>query len=169
MSLGSTAATTLANELAIGFYSDSGFNDTLSAGAGYTARTNVSPTGDMELLAEDTIVGQGANPAASVNTGKTTIWLMTTLVLKTAATVNPTAPAAPTNVVATAGDASATVSWTAPSNGGSPITSYTVTPYVMSTPLAAIMLSAPNGASSTTPSPVVAAVLRKSSAVGDDA
>jgi hypothetical protein len=41
-----------------------------------------------------------------------------------------TAPAAPTNVTATAGSGSATVSWTAPSDGGSPITSYTVTPYV---------------------------------------
>jgi hypothetical protein len=40
----------------------------------------------------------------------------------------PTVPDAPTNVTATAGDTTATVSWTAPvSNGGSPITSYTVT------------------------------------------
>jgi hypothetical protein len=41
----------------------------------------------------------------------------------------PTVPGAPTAVSATAGNASATVSWTAPSsNGGSAITSYTVTP-----------------------------------------
>ncbi len=39
----------------------------------------------------------------------------------------PTAPGAPTGVVAVPGDGQATVSWTAPSNGGSPITSYTVT------------------------------------------
>lgn len=40
----------------------------------------------------------------------------------------PTAPAAPTAVSATAGDASAAVTWTAPSdNGGSAITGYTVT------------------------------------------
>jgi hypothetical protein len=39
-----------------------------------------------------------------------------------------TVPTAPLNVVATAGNASATVTWTAPiSNGGSPITGYTVT------------------------------------------
>ena len=39
-----------------------------------------------------------------------------------------TAPGAPTNVTAVAGDGSATVSWTAPaSNGGSPITGYTIT------------------------------------------
>ena len=45
----------------------------------------------------------------------------------------PTAPAAPTGVTATAGNASALVSWTAPSNGGSAITSYTVTPFIGTT------------------------------------
>ena len=44
----------------------------------------------------------------------------------TAATV----PGVPTGVSAVAGNGSATVSWTAPGNGGSPITSYTVTPFV---------------------------------------
>src|SRR6476661_3127628 len=47
-------------------------------------------------------------------------------------TVN-SAPAAPTGVTATAGDASATVAWTAPANGGSAITSYTVTPHTGTT------------------------------------
>ena len=47
----------------------------------------------------------------------------------TAATI----PGAPTGVSAIAGNASATVSWTAPSNGGSVITSYTVTPYIGAT------------------------------------
>jgi hypothetical protein len=41
-----------------------------------------------------------------------------------------TVPGAPTSVTATAGDASASLSWTAPSDGGSPITKYTVTPYI---------------------------------------
>jgi len=45
----------------------------------------------------------------------------------------PTAPAAPTGVTATGGNASATVSWTAPSNGGSGITGYTVTPFIGTT------------------------------------
>ncbi|HEY3924873.1 MAG TPA: fibronectin type III domain-containing protein [Acidothermaceae bacterium] len=40
---------------------------------------------------------------------------------------SPTAPDAPTNVTASPGNASASVSWTAPSDGGSPITGYTVT------------------------------------------
>ena len=39
----------------------------------------------------------------------------------------PTAPGAPTGVTAVAGNASATVSWTAPANGGATITGYTVT------------------------------------------
>ncbi len=43
---------------------------------------------------------------------------------------SPSAPGAPTGVSAAAGNASATVSWTAPGNGGSPITSYSVTPYI---------------------------------------
>ena len=45
----------------------------------------------------------------------------------------PTAPAAPTGVNATPGSASATVSWTAPAADGSPITSYTITPYIGTT------------------------------------
>jgi hypothetical protein len=43
------------------------------------------------------------------------------------APANPTAPGSPTGVSASAGDATATVSWTAPADGGSPITGYTVT------------------------------------------
>ena len=42
-------------------------------------------------------------------------------------------PAAPTGVTATAGDGTADVSWTAPSDGGSAITRYTVTPFIGST------------------------------------
>ncbi|MGA2455563.1 MAG: DUF4082 domain-containing protein [Solirubrobacteraceae bacterium] len=41
-----------------------------------------------------------------------------------------TPPAAPTEVTASAGNGSASVAWTAPANGGSPITGYTVTPYI---------------------------------------
>ena len=44
----------------------------------------------------------------------------------------PSAPGAVTNVNATAGQQSATVTWSAPSSGGPP-TSYTVTPYIGST------------------------------------
>jgi hypothetical protein len=44
----------------------------------------------------------------------------------------PGAPGTPTGVTATAGQSSATVSWTAPSTGGS-VTSYKVTPYIGAT------------------------------------
>lgn len=79
---GLTPATTAPNELAIGFYADSGFGDTLSGGPGYTTRVNVSPAGDIEFLVEDEIVGQGATPSASVSTGASTVWEMATVVFK---------------------------------------------------------------------------------------
>jgi hypothetical protein len=44
-----------------------------------------------------------------------------------------TVPGAPSGVSASAGNGAATVSWTAPFNGGSPLTKYTVTPWVGST------------------------------------
>src|SRR6185437_4202699 len=53
----------------------------------------------------------------------------------------PSAPGAPTGVSATAGNGSATVSWTAPSSNGSPITSYTVTPYIGSTAQAPVTVT----------------------------
>jgi hypothetical protein len=52
-----------------------------------------------------------------------------------------TVPSAPTEVIATAGNGSATVTWAAPANGGSPIASYTVTPYIGSTAQAATTVS----------------------------
>jgi hypothetical protein len=130
VSSGATAATAAASELAAGFYSDAGFGDTLTGGSGYLARTNISKTSDMEILAEDQVVGAGATPAASAGTGASTNWEMSTVVFKSGTQAPPTLPAAPANVTATAGNQSAVVSWTAPSNGGSPITSYTITPYV---------------------------------------
>jgi hypothetical protein len=54
----------------------------LTAGSGFTGRVNVSPASDMELLAEDQIVGLGATPAAAVGTGANTVWLAATVVFK---------------------------------------------------------------------------------------
>jgi len=82
VSSGATPATAGSGELAIGFYADSGFSDTLTPGTGFTGRVNVSPTSDMELLVEDQIAGQGATPAATVSISARTTWLMATLVLK---------------------------------------------------------------------------------------
>jgi hypothetical protein len=81
---GATPATTAGNELAIGLYADSGFGDTLKPGSGFTQRANISPVGDMELLAEDQVVASGATPNAAVTTGASTYWLMSTVVLKSA-------------------------------------------------------------------------------------
>ncbi len=134
---GATAPTGGANELAVGFYVDSGFGDSLAGGSGYSLRTDVSPASEMEFLAEDRVVGAGAAPNATASTGANTAWLMATVVFKAEAAGPPSVPAAPTGVSATAGNGNAAVTWTAPSNGGSPITSYTVTPYVGATALAA--------------------------------
>ncbi len=79
---GVTAATTAAGELALGFYVDSGFGDSLTPGTGFTQRGNVSPDGDIEFLTEDAPVGLGATPSAGVGTGAKTVWLMATIVFK---------------------------------------------------------------------------------------
>ena len=127
---GATAPTTAAGELELGFYADSGFGNTLTAGSGFTSRANVSKVSDMELAAEEQITGAaGATPNATFGTGASTIWLAATVVLKPEGSGAATAPSAPTNVAATAGNGSAGLTWTAPPDGGSPITSYTVTPY----------------------------------------
>ena len=133
VSSGATAAASHTNELALGLYADSGYSDTLTAGTGWTARSNVSPVSSVEVFSEDQLLNSGATATATVGTGAKTPWAMTALLLKPASATPPTAPSAPSNVTAIAGNGSATVSWTAPDNGGSLITSYTVTPYVGST------------------------------------
>jgi hypothetical protein len=124
-----TSAASVDNELAMGFYVDSGFSDTLSAGPGFTVRSNVSPNGDMELLTEDAVVAAGATPAATINTGAKTYWLAATILLRPA-TGTASIPGAPTAVTATASSGSAAVTWTVPFTGGLPLTSYVVTPYI---------------------------------------
>jgi hypothetical protein len=82
VSSGATPAATGGNELALGFYADSGFGDALTAGTGWTGRVSLAPASDMELLAEDQPAGLGSTPSATVGTGASTVWLMATLVLK---------------------------------------------------------------------------------------
>ena len=135
VSSGATPASTSGNELALGVYADSGFGDTLTAGSGWTQRSNISSAGDMELLSEDQVLSSaGAKPNASVGTGASTTWQVATVVLKGAPASAPTPPGTPTGVTATAGDGKAAVSWNAPPDGGSPIMSYTITPYVGGVP-----------------------------------
>jgi hypothetical protein len=77
-----TPAATASPEIALGFYVDSGFGDTLTAGSGFTSRLNVSQTSGMELLAEDKPLAQGATAQASAGTGPSTVWLMSTVIFK---------------------------------------------------------------------------------------
>ncbi len=128
---GVTPATTAGNELALGFYADSGFRTTLAAGTGFTARSNISGASDMDVFVEDQAANQGDTPNATFGTGPTTVWLASALVFKGASSSSqPTAPGTPSSVTATAGNVSATVFWSAPPDGGAVITSYTVTPYI---------------------------------------
>ncbi|WP_345802859.1 fibronectin type III domain-containing protein [Microbacterium sp. AZCO] len=127
---GATSATTTAG-LALGFYADSGFGTSPTPAGGFTKRASITGASDMDLLVEDQTIGAGATPSAGAATGANTVWLLSTIVFTAAAGgTTPTAPGAPTGVTATAGNGQATVSWTAPNSGGSPITGYIVTPYV---------------------------------------
>jgi galactose oxidase-like protein/fibronectin type III domain protein len=145
---GATAPNSAAGELAIGAYVDSGFGDTLSAGSGWTQRSNVSKASNMELLTEDQLqAGSGATPNATAGTGAKTIWLMATAVFAGAQQGTATIPGAPTGVSASPGDGTATVSWTSPNDGGSPISSYTITPYIgSSAQIPTIVTGAPTSA-----------------------
>ena len=130
-SSGATARTCCNTELAVGFYADSGSGASLSAGQGWTSRANDAQANDVEYLAEDKVLANPSNPNATVNQGGFFVpWMMAEVVLKPLPFTPPTVPGAPTGVTATAGDGSATVSWIATSNGGSPITKYTITPFV---------------------------------------
>ncbi len=60
------------------------------------------------------------------------------------------APSAPSEVAAVAGNGSASVSWTAPANGGAQILKYTVTPYVGSAAQTATVVSGTPPATSVT-------------------
>ncbi len=143
---GATVATTAGNELAVGAYVDSGFGDTLTVGSGYTQRSNVSKASNIDLLTEDQVLASsGATPNATAGNGAKTVWLMGTVVFAGGGpAAPPSVPGTPTGVSATAGDASASVTWTAPGDGGSPITSYTVTPYVGSTAQTQTTVNGPN-------------------------
>ena len=85
VSSGSTPPTSAGNELALGFYLDSGFGTTPAAGSGYTLRATVGPFNDMDFLVEDRVVGQAATPAATASINKSAVWLMGTVVFKSAA------------------------------------------------------------------------------------
>jgi hypothetical protein len=95
---GPTIALTGDNELAMGFYVDSGFGRTLSADPSYTQRVNVSPTSDMEFLVEDALPLRGDTPAARVSTGANTPWLMATVAFKSGTVTPPALSVSPASL-----------------------------------------------------------------------
>ncbi|MFH5880521.1 fibronectin type III domain-containing protein [Arthrobacter sp. NA-172] len=110
--------------------------------AGATTLTPVTVTGAPP--ATNTTVTGLSNGTAYTFTVTATNAVGTSTASTSSAPVTPTAPtapSAPTGVTATAGNASAVVSWTAPANGGSAITSYTVTPSSGGTALAPVTVS----------------------------
>ena len=127
VSSGPTAPTSAAGELAVGFYADSGFSSTLVPDPAYTARANVSPANDMQMLVQDQVLaGAGATPNPITGTGANTPWLAATIVFKSAAPTGPaTAPATPGAPSATAGDGQAHRELDRPGQRRQPITGYT--------------------------------------------
>jgi hypothetical protein len=81
---GPTAAVGADNELAIGFYADSGFGTALVGDPQYGTRVNASPNGNMDLLVQDSLVGTGATPNPGTTTGRSTVWLAATIVFRLA-------------------------------------------------------------------------------------
>lgn len=77
-------------------------------------------------------------------------WLVAGRAAADASGSAPTAPAAPSGVSAVPGDRSATVSWTAPRDGGAAIEEYTITPYLGSVAQAVTRVTgSPPGTSAT--------------------
>ena len=117
---GPTPALTGDNGLAMGFYADSGFGRTLSADPTYTERVNVSPTSDMEFVAEDALPLRGDTPAARVSTGANTPWTMATVVFNTGVSAPPALATSPASLSfsGTAGGASPAAKTISVSNAG---------------------------------------------------
>lgn len=80
-----TGVTTAANELRIGAYGDAGFNDTLSAGGGYSVFIKKDTSSSAQALLEDSLADvSGASAVATVNNGGNQYAEMGVLVYKLA-------------------------------------------------------------------------------------
>jgi RHS repeat-associated protein len=114
VSSGLTAATLGSNELAVGFYADSGFSDTLTAGAGFTQRANIAPTSDIELLMQDQAVTAGTTALSTTGTGANTTWASAVVVFKPAITSTSTTPPATSTITRNAQGAQTALSYALP-------------------------------------------------------
>jgi hypothetical protein len=124
---GPTTALTGDNELAMGFYLDSGFGRTLTSDPSYTERVNVSPTSDIEFLVEDALPLRADTPAARVSTGASTPWSMATVVFKSGTPTPPSLSVSPTSLSfsGTAGGANPAAKTLSVSNAGGGTLSWT--------------------------------------------
>jgi len=115
-----------------------------TAGRGSAVVSWTAPSDEGSPITGYTVTSSGGQTCAAASTSCTVTGLAngtaytftvtavnaqgTGLASAPSTTVTPsTVPDAPTGVVATAGNGAATVSWTAPSDEGSPVTGYTVT------------------------------------------
>ena len=111
---------------------DSAQGRTAGPGQALTDQWVETTTGDTFWVQQQTNAVPASGTPVTVNDTAPTAdrWNLTAVEVVGSAPSAPTAPSPPTGVTAVAGNQSASVSWTAPSDGGSPITAYTVTPYI---------------------------------------
>ncbi len=138
----SPVAVTAGTTYVASYFSSTGYPAATSAGLA-SAVTN----GPLTALAGGGVYAYGSSntfPTGTYNNNNYWVDVVFT------PTLNTTAPAAPGSVSATASNQSAAVSWVAPYNGGSTITSYTVTPYIGSAAQTPVTVSGSPPATSTT-------------------
>ncbi len=138
----SPVAVTAGTTYVASFFTSSGYPAATSAGLA-SAVTN----GPLTALAGGGVYAYGSSNTFPTSTYNNNNYWVDVVYSQTLST---TVPGAPAGVSATAGNASATVSWVAPYNGGSAITSYTVTPYIGSTAQTPTTVSGSPPATSTT-------------------
>ena len=101
--------------------SASGYSGTVSYAISPSLPSGLSLNSTSGVITGTPTVSQVATSYIITGTGATSGTATTTVIL----TVVNAVPAAPTAISASPGDAQASISWTAPSNGGATITSYT--------------------------------------------
>ncbi|MBO0728095.1 MAG: fibronectin type III domain-containing protein, partial [Acidimicrobiaceae bacterium] len=133
-----TLTTTNPNSLVYGVGNDYDRAIARTAGPNQTVTNQWVDTGNGDTFwvqDQNAPVAAGGSSTTINDTSPTTDrWNMAGVEILGSAPVAPTVPSAPTGVSAVAGSQSATVSWAAPPDGGSPITSYAIIPYAGSVP-----------------------------------